>query len=119
MNKMCTAVIGLYVVVLFVAMSSPVQAYEDVIWADYKAEILELLDQYGEDFAACFHERPADFPSSGNISTLGERINELDEATWYHRDLGEGFGVTLGEIVFSYKPANEHYYITVVYRYDS
>ena len=100
-------------------MSSPAQAYEDVIWEDYKADIIELLDQYDEDFAACFPERPADFRASGDISTLGERINELDEATWYHRHLGESFGVTLGEIVFSYKPADEHYYITVVYRYDS
>ncbi|MGC9308861.1 MAG: hypothetical protein ACP5FL_08825 [Thermoplasmatota archaeon] len=80
-NKICTAVIGLYVVALFVAMSSPAQAYEDVIWEDYKGDIIELLDQYGENFAACFPELPADFPSSGNISTLGERINELDEAT--------------------------------------
>ena len=63
--------IGLYVVVLFVAISSPAQAYEGVIWQDYMTDILELPKQYGKDFAICFPERPSDFPASGDIATLG------------------------------------------------
>ena len=54
--------IFLIIIASFIMMTFTVQA-EDVTKLDYQSEVLDLLNQYGEDFDDCFEKLPSDFPS--------------------------------------------------------
>ena len=51
--------IFLIIIASFIMMTFTVQA-EDVTKLDYQSEVLDLLNQYGEDFDDCFEKLPSD-----------------------------------------------------------
>jgi len=102
--------ICLIVLASFIMMSFTVQA-DDVTRGDYQSEILDLLNQYGEDFDECFATLPSDFPSlPDNFTELDDRINELELNKWYHRKIPY-FNIEIDEIL-------SYFAIRVAYVYN-
>ena len=112
MKKIC-----LIVLASFIMMSFSVQA-DDVTKLDYQSEILDLLNQLGEDFDECFPSLPSDFPSlPDEFEELDNRINELELDKWYHRKIPY-FNTEIDEIFFTMKTEMSYFAIRVAYLYN-
>ena len=108
--------ICLIVLASFIMMSFSVQA-EDVTKLDYQSELLDLLNQYGEDFDDCFATLPSDFPSlPDDYTELDNRISELKLDRWYHRKIPY-FNTEIDEIFFTMKTEMSYFAIRVAYLY--
>ena len=109
--------ICLIVLASFVMMSFSVQA-EDIETVDYQSEVLDLLNQYGEDFDECFPNLPSDFPSLPDEYTeIDEKINDLSINKWYHRKITL-FGSQIDEIIIHIKHEISQYVIRITYLYN-
>ena len=109
--------IFLIIIASFIMMTFTVQA-EDVTKLDYQSEVLDLLNQYGEDFDDCFEKLPSDFPSlPDDFQELDNRINELGLDKWYHRKIPY-FNTEIDEIFFTMKTEMSYFAIRVAYLYN-
>ena len=109
----------IYLIILasFIMMSFTVQA-DDVNKLDYQSELLDLLNQYGEDFDDCFATLPSDFPSlPDDYTELDNRISELELDKWYHRKIPY-LNKEIDEIFFTMKTEMSYFAIRVAYLYN-
>jgi len=109
--------IFLIVIASFIMMTFTVQA-EDVTKLDYQSEVLDLLNQYGEDFDDCFEKLPSDFPSLlDNYTEINERINEIQFNKWHYRKIPYLF-TEIDEIFFAFKTDMSYFAIRITYLFN-
>jgi hypothetical protein len=115
MKKLHYIFIGLGLLLL---MLPTVCAQTDVQTSDYEEQLLTLLNQYGDDFDDCFPELPSDFPAlPNNYTDLNDRINEVSENTWYHREISF-LNYSIDQIFFHTQTEMTHYAISVKYEFN-
>jgi len=100
-----------------VLMSFTVQAAE-VTRGEYQSEILDLMNQYGDDFDDCFPALPSDFPQlPDEYEELDDRINELALNKWYLRT-PPYLSTEIDEIFFTYTTDMDNFAIRIAYIYN-
>jgi hypothetical protein len=111
--------IKLIIILASLIMTSFIVQAEDINKLDYQNEILNLINQYGEDFDDCFGKLPPDFPLlPDDFKELDDIIKELELNKWYHRKIPY-FNTEIDEIFFAFKTDMSYFAIRVAYLYNT
>ena len=113
--------ITIFILTSCIFMTVQVTAQDDLNTTDYRQQVLDIINNYGDKFDDCFQNLPADFPDvSVDQASLNDRIGELVSERWYHRVLQiSPYGQTMHEVFYYMDYGNARYAISIQYFFNN